>query len=76
MFIPPVIRRVKKCQRCELLYPRMKAQCTHCIDLTDQQVEELKKRYEEEHKGNANLGRFFIYIAILIALSLVIINSG
>lgn len=51
-------------------------QCSHCKDLTDREVENLMAQYEEEQKGNANLGRLFIYIAILILLGLAIINKS
>ena len=73
MFIPPPIRLVKKCERCGLQYPRKEVQCTHCNGLTDREVEELKLKYEEEHKGNANLGKLFLYMAILIAIGMVIL---
>ncbi len=76
MIIPPLFHRVNKCNRCGLLYPKRMTQCSHCKDLTDREVEDLKAQYEEEHKGNANLGRLFIYIAILILLGLAIINKS
>ena len=73
MFIPPRIVITKKCPRCLLRYPRREAQCTHCHDLTDYEVEQLKIRYKEEHKGNANLGRLFIFFAILISIGMAIL---
>ena len=45
-------------------------QCTHCRTLSDSDVEKLKLRYKEEHKGNAYLGRLFIYAAILIMIGI------
>lgn len=45
--------------------------CTHCTTLSDHDVEKL--RYKEEHKGDVNLGRIFIYIAILLVIGIAII---
>ena len=72
MFIPPRIVITKKCPRCALRYRWREKQCTHCSNLTDNEVNELKLRYKEEHKGNANLGRLFIYFAILIAVAMAV----
>ena len=72
MFIPPRIVITKKCRRCGLRYRWREKQCTHCSNLTDNEVNELKLRYKEEHKGNANLGRLFIYFAILIAVAMAV----
>lgn len=73
MFVPPPITRTKKCARCELRYPVNEVQCSHCKNLTDQQVVELKLRLEKQHQGNANLGKLFIYLAILTLIGMVII---
>lgn len=73
MFIPPRIVITKKCPRCKLRYPRREIECTHCNNLTDQEVEKLIIKYKEEHKGNANLGRLFIYFAVLIAIAMAIL---
>lgn len=53
--------------------PRREIECTHCNNLTDQEVEKLIIKYKEEHKGNANLGRLFIYFAVLIAIGMAIL---
>ena len=68
MFIPPRIVITKKCPRCQLRYRWKEKQCTHCSDLTDYEVEKLKLKYKEEHKGNAHLGRWFIFIAVLLTV--------
>lgn len=76
MFIPPRIVITKKCKRCQLRYPRKYSQCSHCSHLNDNEVKELKLKYKNEHKGNANLGRLFIYFAMLITIGLIIYNMG
>ena len=73
VFIPPKIVITKKCPRCQLRYPWRERQCIHCYALSDHDIEKLKLRYKKEHKGNANLGRLFIYIAILLAIGIAII---
>ena len=67
LFIPPRIVITKKCQ---LRYRWREKQCTHCSELTDNDVEKLKLQYQEEHKGNANLGRWFIFFAVLIIIGI------
>lgn len=68
MFIPPRIVITKKCKRCQLRYPRKYHACTHCSHLNDSEVDELKSRYKEEHKGNANLGLLFFFFAISLII--------
>ena len=72
MQLPINIRRTKKCQRCNLRYPRKNIECAHCFNLSDHEVEKLKLRYKEERKGNANIGWLFIFFAVLILLGLAI----
>lgn len=75
LFIPPRIVITKKCPRCLLRYRWREKQCTHCSNLNAHEVNELKLRHQEEHKGNANLGRIFMYVSILIAIAMVISNT-
>ena len=72
MQVPIRIRFSKKCDRCGLRYPEKETSCTHCAGLSDKEVEELRTRHEDEHAGNANLGRLFFYIAALIVVGLLI----
>lgn len=73
MFIPPRIVITKKCPRCQLRYRWKEKQCTHCSELTDSQVEKLKEQYLEEHKGNAHLGRWFIFAAIILTIGIALL---
>ena len=72
MFIPIKIVITKKCPRCNLRYPEKENQCTHCSNLTEQEVEELKIRYKEEQRGNANLGGLFLFFGVLIAIGVLL----
>ena len=48
-------------------------ECVHCTNLTDSEVEELLLQKKKEHKTSANIGKFFLYIAILIFIGMAII---
>lgn len=73
MFIPPIIAITKKCPRCQLRYRWKEKQCTHCSELTDHGAEKLKERYKEEHKGNAQLGRWFLFAAIILTIGIALL---
>jgi len=73
LFIPPRIVITKKCKRCQLRYPKKEKHCTHCERLTDQEVDLLKLKYHEEQKGNAHLGRWLIFFAVLLAMGIVLL---
>ena len=73
MFIPPRIVITKKCPRCQLRYRWKEKQCTHCSELTDRETEKLKERYKEEHKGNAQLGRWFLFVAIMLIIGIALL---
>ena len=73
MFIPQRVKITKKCKRCKLRYWWKEKQCTHCSELTDYEVEKLKIKYREEQKGNAHLGRWFIFIAIILILGIALL---
>ena len=72
MQVPIRISLTRKCKRCGLRYPQKESVCMHCTGLSDQEVEELKTRYKNEQKGNANLGRLLLYIAALILIGMII----
>jgi len=75
IFIPPPINNTKKCTRCGLQYPIKEDACAHCKDLTDQEVEELLSKLKEEHEGNSNIGKFFIYVAALLVIVMFIASN-
>ena len=73
MLAPPPIRFSKKCSRCGLRHPRKAANCVHCHDLSDAEMEEMLLRKKQAHKNTANIGKLFLYIAALIATGFVIL---
>ena len=72
IFIPPPVRRVKKCPRCGQLYPKKAESCHHCQHLHDQQLDELKEQIARQHEGNKVIGKLFLWIAALILVGMVI----
>ncbi len=66
ILFPLKIKLTKKCQRCGLRYPRKEKECSHCKNLTDREVENLRAKMEEEHESNKNMGRLFMYISLLL----------
>ena len=67
-FLPPRIRFSKVCERCGLWYPKKKPECTHCKDLGDSEVLQLKEKYDGYYEGNSNLGTQFLIAAGIIVL--------
>jgi len=75
LFIPPPLKLTKKCNRCGLLYPKDEEQCSHCSNLSDQEVLELKDNFKNEQAGNNNLGKLlFIAIILLMLMALILIE--
>lgn len=72
MRVPIQIKFTRKCPRCGLRYPRKAPQCTHCSNLSDQQVKVLQQRYASYRAGDASLGRFFFYLAAVLIVIMVI----
>ena len=74
MQVPIRISLTKKCKRCGLRYPQKESICVHCTGLSEQKAHKLKERYKNEQQGNANLGRLFLYIAMLILVGMLIFS--
>ena len=73
LFVPPRIVITKKCPRCQLRYRWKEKKCTHCTELTDHEVDALKERHREEHKGNAQLGRWFLFVAVILTICIALL---
>lgn len=69
----PPFRRRTKCPRCGLLFYKKETQCPHCSQLSDQEVVQLQAKMLEQQKGNENLGKLFLYLALLIGLLILIV---
>jgi hypothetical protein len=72
IFVPPPMRRTRRCKRCRLHYPRSLEHCPHCSDVPDNQLEDLRQRVGEAHAGNARLGRWLLIAAIVLLVVLLI----
>lgn len=72
MQLPVNIRRTRQCPRCGLDYLISEPACPHCTGLSEREVERLKQQYEAEGPGERNLGWLFIYVAVLIAVGILI----
>lgn len=68
IFLPSDIKSTQKCERCGLRYPKTEEKCSHCADLSDREVDALKQRFEDENQGNANLGKIFLLVTVVLAL--------
>ncbi len=62
----------KRCDRCGLYYTEKLNKCPHCSDLDDSGLQTLLERRDEELKGNASLGKFFILGAVAIGVLLLL----
>lgn len=67
------MKPTKKCVRCGLRYEEDKEKCSHCGDLDDFGLQQLKARIAEQHQSNVNLGRLFIYVAIIIIILMFVV---
>lgn len=65
----------RRCPRCSLKYDKTLAQCPHCHDLDSQGLAELKWRLEQNQRANLRLGKLFIYLALLLVIGLVLLNT-
>lgn len=58
-----------QCPRCSLYYNTKKTQnCSHCSDLKDIELAQLKIRQENEREGNRRLGQRFLVVAVALLL--------
>ncbi len=62
----------KKCDRCNQYYPEDEEKCIHCGDLSDIGLQHFLTKINKEKAAHNNLGKFFFYIAILIAIGMLL----
>lgn len=63
------------CPRCSLKYDKAQDQCPHCGALDSNGLAELKLQIEQSQQANTRLGKLFIYLALLILIGLVLLNT-
>lgn len=64
----------RKCDRCGLQYAEDDESCPHCSGLDAAGLAALKTQLEQQHESNLNLGRLFLYLAVLILIGMVLLN--
>lgn len=57
-----------KCTRCELRYLEKEAECPHCKNLSDSEVNALKLRVESEADAHSSLGKILLAVAAAILM--------
>ncbi len=63
----------KQCDRCGLQFTEDKDECPHCTGLSENELDELKRKIEEHHQSNSNIGKLFLYFAVIVLVILVIV---
>ena len=69
------LKNRQRCPRCSLQYDKRKARCPYCGDLDSNGLAELKWKIEQDQQANTRLGKLFIYLALLIMIGLLLLNS-
>jgi hypothetical protein len=68
MQVPPFIaRKTTRCERCNLRYPADESRCTHCGDLSDDEVEQLRLRGLSRNESYLRLGLIMLVIGAIVA---------
>ena len=65
----------RSCPRCSLKYDKTLAQCPYCSELDSNGLAELKLQLEQNQRANSRLGKLFVYLALLIVIGLILLNS-
>lgn len=73
MTILPVLRRIRRTQRCDrrkLRFPKSETYCRHCTGLDEAEVEKLRENIRKQSAANARLGKLFLIAAVLLLAAL------
>ena len=65
------------CKRCKLPYAITSDQCTHCAHLDDDELEQLRKEFNQQHsvrKAQARLALVWAIIIIAILAAIILIE--
>ncbi len=69
MYVPPFLaKKTKRCERCDLNFPASAAACTHCGELTDEELVQLRTRESARREAYGRLGAIMLVIALLVAV--------
>ena len=61
------------CGRCNLPFPKSATECEHCAHLDDDELDLLRKQYNQQHNEKVSQKRFALIWAIVITIILLII---
>ena len=69
MYVPPILaKKTKRCERCDLNFPASEAACTHCGELSDEELVQLRTRDSARRESYERLGVIMLVIALLVAV--------
>ncbi len=69
MYVPPFLaKKTKRCERCDLRYPASEARCTHCGELSDDELAQLRMREDSQRAAYGRLGVIMLVLALVVAL--------
>ena len=61
------------CGRCNLPYAKVASECEHCAHLDDNELDELRKQYNQQHNEKKLQQRLTLVWAIILVVILLII---
>ena len=69
MYVPPFLaKKTKRCERCDLRYPANEDACTHCGELSDDELTQLRMRESSQRAAYSRLGVIMLVMALLVAI--------
>ena len=64
-------RRLKKCERCHILYKKALTECPHCSDINDK---DLNNIIQNSSNARVDIGKLMLYGAVAIIAIMIIIT--
>ena len=61
------------CSRCKLPYPKTSKECDHCAHLADDELEQLRKQYNQLHNEKIAQKRIAIIWSVIIVTILLVL---
>lgn len=62
----------KRCDRCELYFPKSLAKCIHCSALDGSELAKLKAQHQATLEDNSTFGKYLLFGAAVIGLLLLV----
>ncbi len=61
------------CSRCNLPYPKFASECEHCAHLSDSELDELRKQYNQQHNEKQLQQKLALIWAVILIVILLIV---